>query len=211
MKRNVFFALLLLFTCMSGVAQTAPASLFKEYKGTLTIAHKEGELTFSEDHDLTFELKGSGNSVSIVFKNFAYSDPKTGDQITMKAFTVEPLSITKVSDGVWGISKSSFAPIHFFPYTTTNVQKNWFVSMTSAHTALCRVNEDGNISLSFDIEGEARSLKCKIAGKAVTTGINGVTATPAAGRPVYFDLQGHRVAGPVKGRVYITDGKKVVF
>ena len=47
-------------------------------------------------------------------------------------------------------------------------------------------------------------------GDGAVTGINGLVPT-AGGTQAVFDLQGHRVAQPQKGGVYIVNGKKVIY
>ena len=48
---------------------------------------------------------------------------------------------------------------------------------------------------------------------AVITSIAPLLSGEAGGRPVnvYYDLQGHKVTNPVKGKIYILNGKKIIY
>ena len=87
---------------------------------------------------------------------------------------------------VFGRNAADLSQVGFFtPQRTT----------LSANRAFIRTTGDEALALDFD---------------RVTTATGGIKQQPGSAKPIYHDLTGRRVFSPVKGGIYIVNGRKVV-
>ena len=86
------------------------------------------------------------------------------------------------------------------------------VLVSRAKDGATLIDENGNVTTIGNVDGKVvnmnLSYKQELSGNGGTTGIDTINA--AESEAEVFDLFGRRVAAPVKGNLYIQNGKKVV-
>ena len=98
------------------------------------------------------------------------------------------------------------------PETFTGTEENKYILWTDGKFHLVAAGTLAANKAYLDLAGtSARELSIAFEDEGETTSLNEVRGLKSEVRGEYFNLNGQRVATPVKGNIYIVNGKKVMF